>query len=350
MTGSSTAQPDAKDGGRQGGFVFVGRCRVECVLRGPHSERRQIGIDQGSAYSPIALNSLLHSRLDVPFSAGAANPPWLRYADNLLYACQVVSEGSSALASAAELLANAGMTLKSESTRVADLRQVGTEILGFTVKASNGISHLDQTEVSYDQERPADADPTKVSYDQKRISYTDPNKVSYGQNTVESANLIKVSYDQERLACANPTEVSYVDPINVSYGDQIAVSYADPINVSYGISEQAWKNLVKTLSAAYHCPNPYETAYAILLGWINVYGPTFESVKEQSVVDRIRGLAAGIGFREMSPRDLEQHIQSAQVQWRSFRGRYGDKGGCMVPPLMDAAAPPAPDPAGDVYC
>ena len=61
---------------------------VERVLIGNSTERRLLGIDQGSAYSPIALNVLLHSRLDVPFSACEANPPWLRYADNLLYVCQ----------------------------------------------------------------------------------------------------------------------------------------------------------------------------------------------------------------------------------------------------------------------
>jgi RNA-directed DNA polymerase len=268
---------------------------VERVLRGNSIERRLLGIDQGSAYSPIALNVLLHSRLDVPFSAHAANPPWLRYADNLLYVCQSVSEGQSALASAAELLANAGMTLKPESTRVADLRQAGTEVLGFTVKT-------------------------------EKVSYGDLSKVSY----------------------ADPVEVSHADPVKVSYADQNKVSYeADPIKVSYGISEQAWENLVKTLSAAYHCPHPQETASAILRGWINGYGPTFESEMELSIVDRIRGLAADIGFREIVPGDLEQHIQSARVQWRAFRGRYRDKGACGILPLMDVAAPPAPDPAGD---
>ena len=106
------------------------------------------------------------------------------------------------------------------------------------------------------------------------------------------------------------TKVSYAaDPIKVSYADPVKVSYeADPINsamptikVSYGISKQAWKNLAKTLSAAHHCPDPQETASAILRGWINGYGPTFASVEEQSVVDRIQGLAAGIGLREIVP-------------------------------------------------
>jgi hypothetical protein len=296
-----------------------------------------------SAYSPIALNVLLHSRLDVPFSVCKANPPWLRYADNLLYACQDVSEGQSALAGAAELLANAGMTLKPESTRVADLRQAGTEVLGFTVKAEK-VSYADPNKAEH-------ADSIDASYGQKRISYTDPNKVSnvdptkasYGHNRVESADLIDVSYNQERVADADPAEVSYE-------ADSVKVSYADEIKVSYGISKQAWKNLAKTLSAAYHCPDPQETASAILRGWTNGYGPTFESVMEQSVVDRIQGLAAGLGFREIVPGDLEQYIQSARVQWRAFRGRYRDMGDDMVPSLMDVAAPPAPDPAEDSCC
>jgi retron-type reverse transcriptase len=349
---------------------------VERVLRGNSIERRLLGIDQGSAYSPIALNILLHCRLDVPFSAREANPPWLRYADNLLYACQDVSEGQSALASATELLANAGMNLKPESTRVADLRQAETEVLGFTVKATDevnygdpikaehadpvDVSYADLINVSYDQETVSCADPIKAEYaDPIDVSYTDPVKANNGQESVSYADPIKSEYaDPIDVSYVGQNKVSYADEIKASYGaDSIDVSYADPVKVnydpvkvSYGISKQAWKNLAKTLSAAYQCPDPQQTASAVLRGWINGYGPTFASEMEQSIVDRIQGLAAHRGFREVSPRDLKQHIQSARVQWRSFRGRYRDKGDDMVRPLMDVAAPPAPDPAGESCC
>lgn len=329
------------------------------------------------------------------------------------------------------------MTLKPESTRVADLRQAETEVLGFTVKAekvnydqerladadptkvsygqerladgdqtkvSNAdpikvgyadqdkVSYADQTDVSYadsikvdyDLKRVADADPAavscvadpmNVSYDQERVAYTDPTKVSYADlnkaNPVDQkkvsynqewetyadpaevsyeADPTKVSYDQERLAHNDPAKVNYgADPIEVNYADSIKVNY-DPVKVSYGISKQAWENLVKTLSTAHHSPDPRKTASAILRGWINGYGPIFESETEQSIVDWIRGLAAHRGFREVSPVDLEQHIQSARAQWRSFKGRFRDKGGCGILPLMDVAAPPAPDPAGASCC
>ena len=39
---------------------------IEKVLRGHNAERRTIGIDQGSAYSPLALNVVLHHALDQP--------------------------------------------------------------------------------------------------------------------------------------------------------------------------------------------------------------------------------------------------------------------------------------------
>ena len=79
------------------------------ILRGHQDEQREVGIDQGSALSPLALNVVLHHVLDVPFSENAAHPPWLRYADNIVYLCQSVHEGMAATQAALVQAAKDGL-------------------------------------------------------------------------------------------------------------------------------------------------------------------------------------------------------------------------------------------------
>ncbi len=112
---------------------------IEKVLRGNPNENRTIGIDQGSAYSPLALNVLLHYVLDLPFSENAANPPQLRYADNLVYLGRSVSEGLTAIDQTKQLLLPTGMTLKGQDGTPVDLR-LGDQvrILGYRLKWEKG--------------------------------------------------------------------------------------------------------------------------------------------------------------------------------------------------------------------
>jgi len=111
---------------------------VETLLRGHPSEQRTVGIDQGMAYSPTVLNARLHYVLDIPFSADSANPPWYRYADNVVYLGRSVSEGNQAVQTASQLLQAAGFSLKGEHQPV-DLRENGAsaELLGFRLSLRN---------------------------------------------------------------------------------------------------------------------------------------------------------------------------------------------------------------------
>ena len=121
---------------------------IHTVLRGHHTERRTIGIDQGSAYSPLALNVVLHHTLDQPFSDNAVHPPWLRYADNLVYLARSVSEGLTAIQDSKNLLSRVGMTLKGTDGPPVDLSQRGAKamILGLSIQLVNNQIQYDLTE------------------------------------------------------------------------------------------------------------------------------------------------------------------------------------------------------------
>ena len=92
---------------------------IDVLLRGddPNAE---VGIAQGSPYSPVALNVLLHELHDVPFSE-LDDVSWRRYADNLVYATDTVERGHEALRHATQLLAAVGMNLKGEPGNAVDL-------------------------------------------------------------------------------------------------------------------------------------------------------------------------------------------------------------------------------------
>jgi hypothetical protein len=95
---------------------------IETVLRGDEGQNRTKGIDQGNALAPVTFNLRAHYALDLPQSAsrtptdaaGPGNPPWYRWADNLIYLCQSVTKGNQALQRARELLQAAGFALKGE--------------------------------------------------------------------------------------------------------------------------------------------------------------------------------------------------------------------------------------------
>jgi hypothetical protein len=115
---------------------------IEVVLRG-RDEKRTKGIDQGSPYSPTALNVRLHHALDLGVMQGH-HPSWYRrYADNLLWACLDVSEGHQALNHARQLLEPTGFTLKGEDG-ITDLRQgQKAQLLGFTLSRRDGHFQLE---------------------------------------------------------------------------------------------------------------------------------------------------------------------------------------------------------------
>lgn len=108
---------------------------IETILRGHDGESRQVGIAQGDPLSPVALNTLLDQVLDRPLLAAHPGTPSWRYADNLVWACQNVSEGHRVLHEAHQLLDAAGFALKGERGPV-DLRRQGAhvETLGFRIR------------------------------------------------------------------------------------------------------------------------------------------------------------------------------------------------------------------------
>ncbi len=109
------------------------RWLVETLLRGAAGLHRTIGIDQGSAISPAALNLRLNSCLDRPYSAGPNNPPMLRWADDLILPCIGVPEAQAATQIMARLLTAAGFELKGHNNLPIDLRDEGASrnVLGF---------------------------------------------------------------------------------------------------------------------------------------------------------------------------------------------------------------------------
>ena len=106
---------------------------TEVVLRGGDGAARRVGIDQGSPYSPIALNVRLHHLHDVALAEDPTSPPWYRYADNLVYLCQNRSEGNQVLDRVRQSLEAGSLTLKGEDGGPVDLRQGQVQLLGFTL-------------------------------------------------------------------------------------------------------------------------------------------------------------------------------------------------------------------------
>ncbi|WP_254511404.1 reverse transcriptase domain-containing protein [Anatilimnocola floriformis] len=102
---------------------------IEAVLRG-HDTCRNIGIEQGDPLSPLALNLVMHSVLDLPLTAAAQNgfPLYLRYADNLVVLGRSALDVAESLGLARRRLAEHGMTLKGEDGGLTHLRRPGASV------------------------------------------------------------------------------------------------------------------------------------------------------------------------------------------------------------------------------
>jgi retron-type reverse transcriptase len=124
---------------------------VEAVLRG-HDRQRLRGIDQGNPYSPTALNVVLDGHHDKKITKVFSKQLlWWRYADNVAYLCQGMSEGGQALQEVGRLLGPLGMTLKGEDG-VKDLgRGDVARLLGFSLWWDGEILHPGVGPESFDQ-------------------------------------------------------------------------------------------------------------------------------------------------------------------------------------------------------
>ncbi len=105
---------------------------IEIALRGTNP-RRNKGIDQGHPYAPTSLNVLLHQRLDVPLAMQLVPLQW-RYADNLVYLVDCMTEGRRILGQVTDLLAGARLQLKEGSDGIRDIRIDPVEVLGFNIQ------------------------------------------------------------------------------------------------------------------------------------------------------------------------------------------------------------------------
>jgi hypothetical protein len=83
----------------------------------------------------MALNVRLHHAHDLGLSQDQPLPRWYRYADNLLYPCQSVSEGCQILDRSRTLLEKGGFALKGENGGPIDLRENEAQLLGFTLSS-----------------------------------------------------------------------------------------------------------------------------------------------------------------------------------------------------------------------
>ena len=125
-------------------------CLIESILRGHEGQSRQVGIDQGDPLSPLALNVLLDQVLDRPLLAAHPGTPFWRYADNLVWVCQSVSDGCRVLQEARQLLDAAGFALKGDYGPV-NLRRQGApvDLLGFRIRRHS------ETQLAYELTRDA---------------------------------------------------------------------------------------------------------------------------------------------------------------------------------------------------
>lgn len=115
--------------------------KLIAVLAKGTAQTRTVGIDQGNNISPTELNVLLHYIHDQPLTATVSFPFWYRYADNLTYLCQSVSEGQQMLDRVKKHLRKSGLRLKGKDG-VTDLRRNPATLLGFTLREQNGALTL----------------------------------------------------------------------------------------------------------------------------------------------------------------------------------------------------------------
>jgi hypothetical protein len=107
---------------------------IGIIIRGHDGPERTVGTDQGNSLSPLALNTTLDHVQDQPTIADPAQPPVLRYADNIFVVAQTVAEARQALHRVVELLTPHGLSLKGEDEPVILSRQgARAQLLGFQV-------------------------------------------------------------------------------------------------------------------------------------------------------------------------------------------------------------------------
>ena len=88
----------------------------------------------------------------------------------------------------------------------------------------------------------------------------------------------------------------------------------------YELTKDVWRSLRQSLIAAHEAPHPAKMANMVISGWLEAYGPVFGGDVEREILDRVRGIAVGVGFREFLPMDRMIVVAGrAGERWRSLR-------------------------------
>ena len=180
---------------------------IEILLRGAANNRR--GIAQGIAYSPTALNVLLHFHLDQLFGQDGNATPWRRYADNLIYVCHDIPEGREALQRTVRLLLDVGLELK-EPRDVTDLTDKGqsTDLLGYRLELTDKGLQFGIPPTSWDSLHHALLDCHNMGFPRERAAEVLQGWIEYQAPSFGEA---AVAISQQLTQLAN---LAGVDPIS----------------------------------------------------------------------------------------------------------------------------------------
>ena len=144
---------------------------IETVIRGHEGPNHQTGLYQGSPYSPVASELLLHTCLDTGLEGQWRGfPLLLRYADNLNIVVSNEREGYQALQRCSEILAENHFELKGDGF-TKDLRDesFGESVLGMIPGWKNGQLTLSVPESSFAELQEALAEATIDSRPLERV-------------------------------------------------------------------------------------------------------------------------------------------------------------------------------------
>lgn len=123
---------------------FLGR-----FLRG-HDVHKHRGLLQGNAYSPLALNVLLHKHLDVPFSQQRPTVTFLRYVDNLVFMAETSAQTERARERLMDKLSTLGLELKGPGQPI-DIRRQAPDLLGVQVLVDSDQVSLNLATQAFEQ-------------------------------------------------------------------------------------------------------------------------------------------------------------------------------------------------------
>lgn len=128
---------------------------IETIVRGHDGPGHTTGLYQGSPYSPVAMELLLHTLLDASFGTRYRVIPFLlRYVDNLNITCRNEREGREALRFCERILGDLNFSLKAERSPMdspMDLRRQhhSRKVLGLNPSWRNGQLHFAIPETAF---------------------------------------------------------------------------------------------------------------------------------------------------------------------------------------------------------